>query len=110
MYGSCWPDMAIKTRTSVCNLLGEKLNVGMRNLRYGRTPLRSNPGCGFKCPLVCAACAVAGFGEPTGDEVGKALGDGVARAALSIAAACSGVFSPLRDGSCRNLNNQFGST
>ena len=30
--------------------------------------------------------------------------------ALDIAACSAGVFSPLRDGSCRNLKSQFGST
>src|ERR1043166_403092 len=94
--------MAMKKRTSVCNSLDEKVNVGMRNFRYGRTPFRSRPGCGFKCPAVGEA-AVA-----VGDAL--ALGVPVAFAALSIASVWAGVFSPLNDGSCRNFKSHAGST
>src|SRR5688572_15768916 len=97
MYGSCWPDIAMKNRTRTCNSLGEKLNVGMRKVRYGRTPLRSCPGCGCNlncCPFAAAVCSC-------GDAEGCASADGLGAGNALICACCSGVFSPLNDGSCR---------
>src|SRR6185369_3637696 len=103
IYGSCWPDIAMKNRTRICNSFGEKLNVGIRKCRYGRTPFRSNPGCGSSFPVWLFA---AGLALACGELVACGLGDGNA----AICCACSGVFSPLNDGSCRNRNSQDGST
>ena len=68
----------MKNRTSACNSLGEKLNVGIRNLRYGRTrydrgpaaasiasPWFAAPAFDLRAKLFQLACAAAagGFGE-----------------------------------------------
>src|SRR3954469_18175148 len=86
----------MKKRTRVCNSLGEKLNVGMRTFRYGRTPFRSAPGCTlylFCDPLPAVA---SGLLAGDGDAAGAGAGDDFC--------------SPLSDGSCRNRSNQLGST
>src|SRR5258705_8188389 len=86
----------MKNLTSVCNSFGEKLNVGMRKFRYGRTPFRSRPGCDFNFADASVAC-----GDP----------DGFALAAMAfICCVCAGVFSPLKDGASRNFKSQAGST
>ena len=73
MYGSCWPDMAMKDRTRICNSFGEKLNVGIRNVRYGRTPLRSRPGCGGNfAAMFAGARLVAGLAPGEADGCGLA--------------------------------------
>src|SRR5688572_32782307 len=96
----------MKKRTRICNSFGEKLNVGMRNCKYGRTPLRSSPGCGGNftawfpgAGLVLARAAAFPF------ACGEADGCGLDVASALICRVCSGVFSPLNDGSCKNFNN-----
>src|SRR5215213_8167500 len=101
----------MKNRTSTCNSFGEKLNVGILKLRYGRTPFLSAPGCGCSRtsdPFAAPACC--GEPEGCGDVCGDACGVGLAVARALICCCCAGVFSPLNDGSCRNLSNQAGST
>src|SRR6476619_1993097 len=96
----------MKNRTNACNSFGEKLKVGMRNWRYGRTPFRSKPGCAFNLPPVLLD------GEADGEALAVAgCGDACAVATSALmCCVCCGVFSPLNDGSCRKRSSQFGST
>src|SRR4030095_8759221 len=105
MYGSCWPDIAIKNLTSACSSFGEKLKVGIRNVRYGRTPFRSNPGCGLSFAPVLLAC-----GDADGEALGLAAGEDCGAASALIFCCCCVVFSPLNEGSWRNFSSQLGST
>src|SRR6476646_10779594 len=97
--------MAMKNRTRTCSSFGEKLNVGIRNCRYGRTPFRSRPGCGFS--FTVDVVADGGDEEP---DPGDAAACGVGAGNALICCCCSGVFSPLNDGSCKNFRSHAGST
>src|SRR5262249_25922229 len=101
----------MKKRTSTCSSLGEKLKVGIRTFKYGRTPFRSAPGCGFSRSDVAAPVAtlVDGLTEALPAVGGVAFFCGAA----AVGDVCSGAcvdFSSDSDGSCRNRSNQLGST